>query len=171
MTHSLSESPSRSVSRSTLHSMFRPRSHRAPRSRLESLRRVPAFAELTDAALAHLDAHMTEIDLPAGATLMTERQRGREALVIAEGVAEVSVDGRAVTSVSAGDLVGETALLDSGPRTATVTALTPLRIYVLDAHQFGALFDHPDTARWIATALARRVRALGEHVPAPAPAG
>ena len=153
----------RSSSRPLSGTRSRTRAHRASRSRLDSLRRIPVFADLPDTALAHLDAHMTEIDLPAGAALMTENERGREALIIADGLAEVSVDGLPVTSVSAGDLVGETALLDSGPRTATVTALTPVRGYVLDARQFAVLFEHPATARWIATALARRVRELDER--------
>lgn len=142
---------------------MRTRPHRSSRSRLDSLRRIPVFAGLSDATLAHLDSQMAEIELPAGATLMSEHERGREALIIADGLAEVSVDGRPVSSVAAGDLVGEMALLDSGPRTATVTALTSVRIYVLDARQFEVLFEHPDTARWIATALARRVRELDER--------
>lgn len=144
--------------------MLRTRPHRSSRSRLDSLRQIPVFADLSEVALAHLDAQMAEIELPAGATLMSEGERGREALIIADGLAEVSVDGRAVTSVSAGDLVGETALLDSGPRTATVTALTPVRLYVLDARQFAVLFEHPDIARWIASALVRRIRELDERV-------
>lgn len=142
--------------------MLRTKLHRTSRSRLDSLRQIPVFADLSDATLLHLDSQMAEIDLPAGATLMTERERGREALIIADGLAEVSVDGRPVTSVTAGELVGELALLDSGPRSATVTALTPVRLYVLDARQFGVLFEHADTARWIATALARRIRELDE---------
>ena len=144
--------------------MLRTRPHRAARSRLDSLRQIPVFADLSDATLAHLDSQMAEVELPAGATLVTERTRGREAFIMADGLAEVSVDGRPVTSVAAGDLVGEMSLLDSGPRTATVTALTPVRIYVLDARQFAVLFEHPDTARWIATALARRIRELDERV-------
>jgi len=143
--------------------MFRTRPHRVSRSRLDSLRQIPVFADLPDATLAHLDSQMAEVALPAGATLVTENTRGREAFIMADGLAEVSVEGRAVTSVAAGDLVGEMSLLDSGPRTATVTALTPVRLYVLDARQFAVLFEHPDTARWIATALARRVRELDER--------
>lgn len=142
---------------------MRSRVHKPARSRLDAMRQVSVFADLPDDALAHLDRNMTEIELPEGATLMTERERGREALIIADGLAVVSVHGHAVTSLSAGDLVGELALLDSGPRTATVTALTALRIYVFDARQFGVLFEHADTARWIATALARRMRELGDQ--------
>jgi CRP-like cAMP-binding protein len=143
--------------------MLRTRPHRTARSRLDSLRQIPTLAELPDATLAHLDSQMAEVELPAGATLVTEHARGREAFIIADGLAEVSVDGRPITSVTVGDLVGEMSLLDNGPRTATVTALTPVRIYVLDARQFAVLFEHPVTARWIATALARRIRELDER--------
>ena len=44
--------------------MFSSRAHRVSRTRLDSLRRIPMFAALTDAELAHLDTQMAEIDLP-----------------------------------------------------------------------------------------------------------
>ncbi|MDT4939127.1 MAG: family transcriptional regulator, cyclic receptor protein [Pseudonocardiales bacterium] len=143
--------------------MFATRTHRVSRTRQAALRRIPMFAELSPAELARIASQMAEIEVPAGSTLMTEREHGREALIIADGLAEISIDGRPVSSVSAGDLVGEVALLDSGPRTATVTALTNLRVYVLDPRQFSILFESPQSARWIATELARRLRELAEH--------
>jgi CRP-like cAMP-binding protein len=94
---------------------------------------------------------------------MTQCEHGSEAVIIVDGVAGISVDGRPVSSASRGDLVGETSLLDGGPRTATVTALTDLRAYVLDSRQFAALFENPVSARWIAGALARRTRELDER--------
>ena len=132
--------------------------HRVPLTRINALRGVPMFAGLPDAALARIDGHMVEIEVEDGATLIRENERGREAFIVAEGIAEVRVGGVAVSSVAAGDLIGEVSLLDNGPRTATVVALTPLRLYVLDPRQFTALFDAPQTARWIATNLAHRLR-------------
>ena len=139
-------------------------SPKVSRDREAALRRIPMFAELSPAELARVASQMAEIELPAGATLMTQHERGREAVIIADGLAEVCVDGRPVTSVSSGDLVGELALLDSGPRTATVTALTRIRAYVLDPRQFSVLFENPKSARWIATELARRLREVNAHV-------
>lgn len=139
--------------------MFTQLSHGVPISRITRLRRIPMFGGLSDAALARIDSRMSETTVAEGAVLMHEGQPAREAFIIAEGRAAISVGGRPVGSVSVGDLVGETALLDGGPRTATVVALTDLRIYVLDPAEFRTLFEDPATARWIAANLAQRLRA------------
>jgi CRP-like cAMP-binding protein len=135
------------------------RRQRSAMSRFEALRGLPIFAGVPDSVLARVDARMVEIRLEAGATLMRENEPGREACILGEGIAAVSVGGVMVGSAAAGDLVGEIALLDNGPRTATVVALTPLRVYVLDPQQFTELFDDPRSARWIAATLAHRLRA------------
>jgi CRP/FNR family cyclic AMP-dependent transcriptional regulator len=132
--------------------------HRIPVTRINALRGVPMFVGLPDAALARIDGHMVEIDVEDGTTLIRENERGSEAFIVAEGIAEVRRGGVAMSSVAAGDLIGEVSLLDNGPRTATVVALTAMRLYVLDPRQFSALFDHPQTARWIAGNLAIRLR-------------
>ena len=116
------------------------------------------FAGLSDAALRGIDRHVAELAVRAGTVLTRQHERGREAFIVIEGRAGVAVDGRPVSSVAAGELIGEIGLLDGGRRTATVTALTPMRLYVLDATQFGVLFDEPQTSRWIAAQLARRLR-------------
>jgi CRP-like cAMP-binding protein len=146
--------------------MFRKPPARMSRDREVALRRIPMFANLSGPELVRVASHMAEIDLPAGATLMTQREHAREAVIIADGLAEVSVDGEPVSSVSAGDLVGEQALLDNGTRTATVTALTRVRAYVLDSREFAVLFESPTSARWIATELARRLRERNNQVAA-----
>ena len=133
--------------------------------RFTALRAVPMFAALPNAALRRVDAQMTELRVPAGTVLTRQHEFGREAFIIAEGRAAIIVDGTIVSSAAAGDLIGEVALLDSGPRTATVTALTAMRVYVLDPAQFGALFEEPDTSRWIAAHLARRLRATVAAIP------
>jgi CRP-like cAMP-binding protein len=123
------------------------------------------FSALSDGALERIDARMVEVRVAAGTVLMTQGERGREAFIVADGIAEVRVAGRIVSSVRTGDLVGEMSLLDGSPRTATVIALTPMRILVLDPSQFGELFTDPGTAQWIAANLAQRLRAA---TPAPA---
>ncbi|MDT4892478.1 MAG: family transcriptional regulator, cyclic receptor protein [Pseudonocardiales bacterium] len=138
------------------------RTKRPSANRLATLRAVPMFSGLSDAALGRIDGRVVEIDVDAGTVLMREGEPGREAFVIGAGRAEIRVGGDAVSSVSAGDLVGETSLLDGGPRTATVVALTPLRLYVVSPSEFAALFEDPQAARWIAATLARRLRTQRE---------
>ena len=139
-------------------------------ARVEVLRGMEMFAALSDAELARVDAHVSEARVDAGTTLMAQGDPGREALIVVDGVAEVRVDGVIVGSVSSGDLVGETALLDLGPRTATVVALTPMRLYVLDPSEFAWLFSQPEAGRWIASHLAHRLREASQrHEPDRAP--
>jgi CRP/FNR family cyclic AMP-dependent transcriptional regulator len=58
-----------------------------------------------------------------------------------------------------GDFFGEMALLDQGPRAATVTALTPMRLLTFKAAAFGELLDTaPDVGRKILRGIARRLR-------------
>lgn len=128
---------------------------------LERLRDVSLFAGATDAELAEISKVTTELSLDAGTSLATQGTTAREAFVIVEGEAEVTVDGRHVATLGPGTCVGEIALLDSGVRSATVTALTPMTVLVLDPREFHALLlAVPSITVKIASTLAARVRAL-----------
>jgi CRP-like cAMP-binding protein len=139
---------------------------RARGARLAALRELPIFSGLSDAALRRVDAQMMELDVAADTVLVRQGEHGREALIVATGRAAVYVDGEVVSSVRQGEMIGEMSLLDNGRRTATVVALTPMRVYVLDARQFASLFDEPQTGRWIAATLAKRLRARTGAAPA-----
>jgi CRP/FNR family cyclic AMP-dependent transcriptional regulator len=134
--------------------------HRKPNAALQPLRELALFAGLSDTVLARIDASMVELRLDPGSVLTTEHEQGREAFIVADGVAEVRIAGRAVSSAAAGDLIGEMSLLDGGPRTATVVALTPMRVYVLDPRQFAELFSDPHSAQRIAANLSLRLRSI-----------
>lgn len=81
----------------------------------------------------------TVIDLDAGALLMTEGRHGAEALVIVAGTAVVSRGDEIVATVSAGDVIGEMALLTGEPRSASVVATTPIQVVVLNPREFASL--------------------------------
>jgi CRP-like cAMP-binding protein len=72
----------------------------------------------------------------------------------------VTKDGRDLRRLGAGDFFGEIALIwDSPRRTATVTAATPLRFFVLTRQAFRSLIDHhPDIERNVLEALEERVQ-------------
>src|SRR5215471_1517946 len=90
------------------------------------LRKVPLFAELPDADLRRLCAMIKEVNLAAGETLFAEGDPGEEAYVIAEGEIEIVKvsSGRDVLLAvrTAGDVIGEAALLEMAPRSATARA-------------------------------------------------
>lgn len=126
--------------------------------RLAELRSLAIFAKFDDAELAKAAGKLTDVNVPAGAVLVKQGQPGREAFIVASGMAEIRVADQVVGHAGAGDLVGEMALLDARPRSATVVAVTPMRVLVMDPSEFASLLDDPRSARWIAASLANRVR-------------
>lgn len=102
-----------------------------------------------------------EVDLASGRVLCEQNSVGREAFVILEGTAEVRRNGRKIATLGPGTCVGEMALLDHGPRTATVTATSDMKVLVLGAREFSAIVDEvPPIAHKLLKALAGRVREL-----------
>lgn len=102
-----------------------------------------------------------EVDLPAGRHLCEQGSIGREAFVIVGGKAEVRRNGRRVATLGPGDCFGELALLDHGPRTATVTAVTDIDVLVLGAREFAGIIDEvPPIAHKLLKTLAGRIREL-----------
>ena len=68
--------------------------------------------------------------LPAGQTLVEQGRPGQEVFLLLDGVLSVDVDGKAVAEVGPGAILGERALLEGGTRTATLRAITPVRVAV-----------------------------------------
>jgi CRP-like cAMP-binding protein len=98
---------------------------------------LPAFADLPAAELDELAAAMSEVELEAGARVVTEDDYGTAIYFIEQGQADVLADGNDVSDVlGPGDVFGEIALLLTGERTATVVARTPLRLLSLSGQDF-----------------------------------
>ena len=124
---------------------------------IERLHGIDLFAQCTDKELEQIDALMTEVRIPEGKVLMREGDIGLEAFVIQSGEAVVSRDGAELARRGPGTIVGEMALIEHGPRTATVTAATPLTAYVLNRGEFSSLLaDAPDVAAKITGELESR---------------
>jgi CRP/FNR family cyclic AMP-dependent transcriptional regulator len=133
--------------------------------KVEALKSVPLFATLPKKHLEQLARRVDELELPAGKVLCEEGTTGGEAFVILEGDVEIVKGSRRVTMRGAGDIVGEIALVLDVPRIATVTALTPLRVFVLSRSAFKAVLDdEPDVARAVLETVAQRLFAtLGDR--------
>jgi CRP-like cAMP-binding protein len=123
------------------------------------LRTVPLFSHCTRKELTQLSGLTTTVTLPAGEIVVSQGQTGKEFMVIVEGKATVVIDGRMVATLGHGDFFGEIALLDGGPRTATVTAETDLVAEVMREHEFATLLmDVPEVTRGILRGVAARLR-------------
>ena len=90
--------------------------------------------------------------------MIREGTRGREFFVVVEGVLRVTRNGRKVSDLGAGDFVGELALVADVPRTATVTASTPVHLLVLTHRGFRELLNHsPSIAAKVLESLGERL--------------
>jgi|SRR5215211_6151601 len=132
-------------------------------TKVEALKRAPLFEGLSRKELTQLARVSEDLEIPAGKALCKEGETGQEFFVLVEGEAEVRRKGKRVTTRGAGDFVGEISLLEDTPRTATVVAKTPLRVFVLTRRDFRRLVDdNPNVERKVLRALARRVVELSE---------
>ncbi len=126
---------------------------------IERLSNVPLFASCTRNELALISSKVNEHHARAGDVLIREGGLGREFVVIVEGIANVLIVGRPIARLGPGDF-GEIALLDMGPRTATVVAETDLVAQISSPPEFAALVaGAPNLARKLLTGLATRLRA------------
>jgi CRP-like cAMP-binding protein len=133
----------------------------ARQAHLDNLATVPLFAACSKKELQAVAKASDEVELPAGRDLCEQGAIGREAFVIMEGEAVVRRNGRKVATLGPGDCFGELALLDHGPRTATVTAATDMRVLVLGAREFAGIIDEvPSIGNKLLKALAGRIREL-----------
>ena len=100
-------------------------------AKIEFLSRVPIFMQCSRAELREVALSADEIVLPEGHVLTRQGQRGREFFVLVDGTVRVTRNGRKVTDLRSGDWLGEIAILTRSPRTATVTATSPVRALVI----------------------------------------
>jgi CRP/FNR family transcriptional regulator, cyclic AMP receptor protein len=127
----------------------------------DQLAKVPLFSCLGPKELLAVRSLLTQADVQPGHVLAREGSHGTEFFIIVNGTASVDRQGVHVADVGPGDFQGEISLLDGGPRTATVTATSPMTIMVATAHEFRTMLDNtPAVARQMLPALAHRVRAL-----------
>ncbi len=127
----------------------------------DALRRVPLFAGMTDRAVELISETLSEAEWPAGTVLVRQGDPGDSFLVLAEGSARVERDGRPVAVLDRGAFLGEIALIDATPRTATVTAKTDVRVLRMERRDFLRLIDEHRAVRYaLLTALTERLRAL-----------
>jgi CRP-like cAMP-binding protein len=123
------------------------------------LRSVPLFTGMTDSAIQSVGGLAHEIGFAAGEDLVREGDEGDSFLVIVEGRARVVQNGDTLRDLGPGDYLGEIALIDGGPRTATVTALEPIRALVVERSDFSRLIDDFSAVRFhVLTALTQRIR-------------
>jgi CRP/FNR family cyclic AMP-dependent transcriptional regulator len=135
-------------------------------TKADALSHSPLFEGMSKKDLRQLATMTDDMEVPAGKVLCRQGDFGREFFVIVEGEVEVTRDGKHVATSGPGDFFGEIALVERMPRTATVTAKTPLRFFVLTSRSFWSLLDdNPQVERKVLRALAKRVLQQLETTP------
>lgn len=135
---------------------------RKPAERVEVLSDVPFFEGFDDDDLRRVVELSDEVQLPAGSVVVDQGDPGTDCYVIVDGTASVYVRGDHVASSGPGSMVGEMALVDHRPRTATVVADTDLDMLRFDSTAFRKLLDEmPKASERIMTVLRARLDRLG----------
>jgi CRP-like cAMP-binding protein len=126
--------------------------------RVERLRKVPLFGTCSDKELQFIASRVEDVDIENDRVLCRKGESGGDFFVILEGKAEVDT-GNAKKTLGPGDFFGEIALIDDGPRTATVRSVTPMRSLVLSHDQFrDVLRQNADITVKVLRAVTERLR-------------
>jgi CRP-like cAMP-binding protein len=126
--------------------------------KVELLRSVPLFAACSKKELRELASIADEIDVREGKTLMREGSIGHEFFILVEGSVRVTQEDQKLADLGPGSWFGEIALLTQEPRSATVTATTPLRAVVIVDHAFRGLVErYPPIATKVLRCVAERL--------------
>jgi CRP/FNR family transcriptional regulator, cyclic AMP receptor protein len=123
------------------------------------LGKVPLFSGCSQRELQVVARAVREINHKAGTVIAREGEPGIGLFVITEGTASVSIGGANKGTIRPGEFFGEIALLDGGPRTATVTADTDVKLLGLTEWVFrGLVRQNPSIAIKTLQAMAGRLR-------------
>ena len=134
-------------------------------AKLELLRAVPLFAKLDNGELADVARHADEVSVGEGQVLVTQDTSGNSFYVIIEGRADVVKDGHKLAELGDGDFLGEMALLEDLPRSATVVTTAPTRVLEMHRRDFSSVLDSaPHLARKMLATLAHRLRHADEQL-------
>jgi CRP-like cAMP-binding protein len=127
-------------------------------AKVDLISNVPLFSNCSKRELGLVAAISDEISPAAGTTLTVEGKPGREFCIVVDGEVEVSQKGRRLRLLSAGDFFGEIALVLDAPRSATVKAVGPVRLLVVDRNAFRRLLgESPSIQGKVLEALASRL--------------
>jgi CRP-like cAMP-binding protein len=125
---------------------------------LDRLARVPLFADLEPHELEAVAGLGTDITVEEGRQLTKQGDAAHEAFLVLEGTAKAERDGEEIATFGPGDFFGEMALIAHGPRTATVTATSPMEVRAFHQSEFRDLLEEsPKVAVKILRTTAERL--------------
>lgn len=130
----------------------------------EILRGLPYFADLSDDLIENVCELSQQINLESGDVIIEEGSESEEMYVVAEGELVVTKlsGGKEVelARINPGEVVGEIALLDEAPRTATVAASAKTLAIRIPVSAFEALLGDPRVVRRMFRTVTSRLRGI-----------
>jgi CRP-like cAMP-binding protein len=134
--------------------------------KLALLERVPLFAGLSPEGLQEIGRIADEIDVPAGTALTHEGRHEGYFFIILSGSVRIDRGGRTINTMGPGEFLGEIALLDGGPRTATATTESACRLLSVTNDDFDQLLaGSPSVRTSVLEAVGQRLRAMDAESP------
>ncbi|HEY9100829.1 Crp/Fnr family transcriptional regulator [Chitinimonas sp.] len=137
---------------------------------IATLKQIPLFHGLSDEELSHIEASATAKTYPKGTIIINEGDPGSSMFLLMQGRLKVFVsdsNGKeyVLAVLGPGEYVGELALLDDEPRTASVETEEQSAFLVIQKEDFlSLLHNHPNIQFKVLVSLVRRTRQLTEAV-------
>jgi CRP-like cAMP-binding protein len=115
--------------------------------------------------IGHFKGAKNTLAVPAGLVLFQEGDPAKGMYVLLEGTVEISVGGDVVETAERGALLGEMALVDSEPRSATAVTRSDCKLISVDVRQFDMLVrESPEFARHVMHVMAARLRHMNARL-------
>ena len=125
----------------------------------DALADIPLFNSLSNKERHELARHVDELPIKSGAVLTKQGAPGDAFYLIVDGKADVIKNGTKIAKLGPGDAVGEMALLDGEPRSATVMMTTDGTVLTMPRREFKAvLHDIPGISAKMLIAMSLRLR-------------
>jgi protein phosphatase len=129
-------------------------------SKIEQLRHVPLFAGLSRREIADIVRVSDEVEFFPGESIVKHGLKANDFYLLLDGPARVAVPGKRSRILHAGDYFGEISVLDGGPRTADIDAVSHVTLLRIERQAFVRLLDDlGGVARKILVVMCQRVRA------------
>ncbi|HEV3351733.1 MAG TPA: cyclic nucleotide-binding domain-containing protein [Acidimicrobiales bacterium] len=126
---------------------------------LEHLAKVPLFSACSKKELQTIARATDDVEVPKGKVLVEEGKPGHEFFLIVNGNASVKRGKKEIAKLGPGQYFGELALLDRGPRSASVIAKDDMEVLVLGQREFAGVIDEvPTMAHKLLMSMAQRLR-------------
>lgn len=126
-------------------------SHKVDRAVLDSLLRLPIFANVHERDVTRVAELGERVDAEPGAILMDQGDVGTECFFVIDGQAGVYASGQHIAAIGPGSIVGEMALVGHKPRNASVVADTPMQLLAFNIAAFKKLLDEMPGTRDVVT--------------------